>query len=92
MVFIFVGIFFALIANIYWYKIKDILKRNGFKVYLFSHLDDLGNFQHLVNKTEDIEMKAKYKKILFKLRISMVLAVIRTFVLFLIPHVYQKKC
>jgi len=63
----------GLMANVYWYTIKDILKDNGFKAsYFGSHLDDLGNFTHLINQTTDPKLKVKYKTIMFRLRMSFV--------------------
>lgn len=72
----FTFMFCALMVNIYWYIIKDILKKNGFKTYLFIHFDDLGNFQHLINNTLDVQLKNNYKKIMFRLRLSIGLSIL----------------
>lgn len=59
-----------LMVNVYWFKIKSILKENNYKTdYVFSHLNDLGNFQHLINSLQDSELKASYKQILLKLKV-----------------------
>ncbi len=61
----------ALMANIYSYTITDLLKKNGFKAsYISNSFEELGNFTHLINQTTDPIKKAEYKKIMFRLRIS----------------------
>ena len=72
-VIIFIGIFFALIGNVCWFIIKYLLNKNGFKTSFLSHMDDIGNFQLLINSTNDLILKKKYRKILFVLYISLIL-------------------
>lgn len=65
------GIIGALMANVYYFTIIGILNKNDFKAsYINLRFGDLGNFTHLINKTTGSEKKLKYKKIMFRFRIS----------------------
>ena len=94
MVFIigFIGVFFALIGNMYWYRIKGLLKKNGYNAYNFhGHSSDLGNFQQLINSTNDVSLKNYYKKILFRLRVSIALIVLSAIVSVLYMSLFYAK-
>ena len=55
-------IFCAVAVNILWYRIKDILKRRGYKVhYLYDHLSDIYNLSDLIRNERDVNLKSKYK-------------------------------
>ena len=56
---------FVLLANIFQYWIKSIVKSNGYKTAFFSgHFSDISNFIELLRKTENKSTKEKYQIIL----------------------------
>lgn len=74
---IFIPILIAVIVvNFYWYRMKAILKDNGYKVnYWHSHFGDILNFFDLIKIERDPLKKFDYKKIVWTALVAMILFV-----------------
>ena len=54
----------AIVGNYFWYRIKSVNKAKGYKVRYITTSDDFKNFKEVIENTEDVEQKKKYKRIL----------------------------
>jgi hypothetical protein len=64
----------AIVTNVIIYKVKLILKDNGYYAdYLLSHITDIPNFIKLIIKEKDKRNKQGYLKILLFFFISLVI-------------------
>lgn len=62
----FPAIIAVVVGNIYWYTMKSILKDNGYEVhYFYGHFGDFPKFIDLIKKENDLELKTKYKRIMW---------------------------
>jgi hypothetical protein len=58
----------VLLANILWYRMKVLLRRNGYEVsWLFRHWRDIPNFARLIGQTEDSRVRRNYRIIFISL-------------------------
>ena len=72
-----ISCFFVLMPNIYWYRIKYILSKNGDRTYIFWHsFDEFVKFKRLIYSIEDERLAMKYKRILNTLYLSIVISII----------------
>ena len=58
--FIIIGIL-VLTANLFHFKIQNILRKNKIDTSYFSFFDDYVNFNQLISDLEDQGLKTKYK-------------------------------
>ena len=71
-----IGMLLALAGNLLWYRIKQILKRKGYEVsYFWGHLQDLSNFNAVIQQEPDQQRKRKYETIRGSLNVVIVLFV-----------------
>ncbi len=79
---IFLLILLAFSGNILWYWMKNILKQNGYEVYAFAvHWADFGNMVNLIRRTKEVELKRKYKSILWLLLIILIIFISSAYLL-----------